>query len=366
MKKNFHQPDYQLIILLGLILLVGLIVLTSASAVVGLTKFNDSYFFLKHQLLYGLLPGLFLFFLLSHIDYHFYRRLAIILLILTVILLVLIFIPGLGFARGEARRWVSVFGFNFQPSELVKLSFLIYLAAWLESRGKKIKSWLTGFFPLVFLFAVISVLIAFQPDIGTLMVFFAMVISVYFVAGAPLIHLITLLAGALSAVFLLIKIAPYRMVRLVTFLHPEIDPRGIGYHIQQALIAIGSGGLFGLGLGHSRQKFLYLPEAYSDSIFAVMAEEFGFLLTAAVVFLFFYFVYRGLQIARKVDLFGRLLATGILSLFIFQTIINIGALIRLFPLTGIPLPLISYGGSSMTMFLAAFGILVNISKQTQE
>lgn len=365
MKKEFHQPDYQLIILMGLILLVGLIVLTSASTVVGLKKFNDPYFFLKHQLLYGFLPGLFLFFLLSHIDYHFYRRLAISLLIFTIVALALVFVPGLGLARGEARRWVSILGFNFQPSELIKLSFLIYIATWLESRGKKIKSWANGFLPFVFLLIIISILIALQPDIGTLVIIFAMAVSVYFLAGAPIIHLIVLLTGVLSSIFLLIKVAPYRMARLVTFLHPEIDPRGIGYHIQQALIAIGSGGFLGLGLGHSRQKFLYLPEVYADSIFAVMAEEFGFFLTVAVIFLFFYFAYRGLKIAQKVDLFGQLLASGILSLFIFQTIINIGALIHIFPLTGIPLPLVSYGGSSMTMFLAAFGILVNISKQTR-
>lgn len=364
--KKFHQPDYQLIILLGVILLIGLIVLTSASAVVGQQKFNDPYFFLKHQLFFGFLPGLFLFIVLSHIDYHFYRRIAVYLFIISLIFLILVFIPGLGFGRGEAKRWISILGFNFQPSELIKLSFLIYLASWLESRGKKIRSWKSSFFPFIFLLAIISVLIIFQSDMGTLVVIFAMIFSLYFLSRAPISHLVVLMAGVLSLIFLLIKIVPYRLTRLIAFLYPEIDPQGISYHLQQALIAIGSGGPFGLGLGHSKQKFLYLPEVYADSIFAVMAEEFGFFITATVLILYFYFTYRGLQIAKKSDLFGQLLASGIISLFIFQTIINIGALIRLFPLTGIPLPLISYGGSSMTVFLAAFGILINISKQTHE
>jgi len=364
---KYHQPDYQFIILLGLILLIGLVALTSASAIVALQKFGDSYFFLKHQVIYGLLPGLILFFLFSKIDYHFYRRLAVWFMIFTIVSLVLVFIPGLGFARGEAKRWISIFGFSFQPAELTKLLFLIYLAVWFESRGKKIKSWSNTFVPLVIFLVVISALIALQPDIGTLAVVFAMTISIYFLAGGEIIHLIVLISGVMASIFLMIKIAPYRMARLITFLHPEIDQKGIGYHIRQALIAIGSGGLFGLGLGHSRQKFFYLPEAYSDSIFAVMAEEFGFFLTAGIVVLFFYFVYRGLKIAQKApDKLGQLLAAGILSLFIFQTIINIGALIRLFPLTGIPLPLVSYGGSSMATFLAALGILVNISRQTRE
>lgn len=364
---KYHQPDYQLIILLGLILLVGLAALYSASAVVGSKNFEDQYFFLKHQLLYGLLPGLFLFLILSHLDYHILRRLAVAVLIAAVILLVLVFVPGIGVARGEARRWISVLGLTFQPSELSKLAFLIYLSAWLSNRGKKIKNWSSSFFPFVALLAIISVLIALQLDLGTLAVIFAMVISVYFLAGGRIVHLITLVGGVLSLIFIMIKFVPYRLARLTAFLHPGTDPLGIGYHIQQALIAVGSGGLFGLGLGHSRQKFFYLPEAYSDSIFAVMAEEFGFFLTAAIIILFFYFAYRGFKIVQKApDLFGQLLSAGILSLFIFQTIINIGALIHLFPLTGIPLPLVSYGGSAMTVFLAALGILVNISKQTQE
>ncbi|MGC9049128.1 MAG: FtsW/RodA/SpoVE family cell cycle protein, partial [Patescibacteria group bacterium] len=260
-----------------------------------------------------------------------------------------------------------LFGFTFQPAELAKLLFLLFLAVWLENRGKVKNSWLNCFVPLVIFLVTISILVALQPDISTLVIIFVMVISVYFLAGGQIIHLITLVSGVLAATFLMIKIAPYRMARLITFLHPEIDPKGIGYHVQQALIAIGSGGLFGLGLGHSRQKFFYLPEVYSDSIFAVMAEEFGFFLTAGIIILFFYFAYRGLKIAQKApDLLGQLLAGGILSLFIFQTIVNLGALMRLFPLTGIPLPLISYGGSSMLTFLAAFGILVNISRQTYE
>jgi cell division protein FtsW len=357
-----HQPDHQLIVLISLNLIIGLIILTSASSIVGLEKFNDPYFFLKHQIIYGLLPGLILFFLLAKLDYHYYHQLGFIFFILAIILLILVFIPGLSYTRGEAKRWISIFGFSFQPAELTKLFFLIYLANWLEKRGKKIKSWSNTFLPLVISLFVISILIALQPDLGTLIVIFAMTISVYFLAGAPISHLIVLISGILASVFLLIKIAPYRLARLIVFLYPEFDPKGLSYHLHQALIAIGSGKLFGLGLGQSRQKFFYLPEAYADSIFAVIAEELGFFLTVLIIFLYFYIFYRGLKIAKKApDLFGQFLGFGVLSLYIFQAIINIGSLLRLFPLTGLPLPLISYGGSSMITILAGFGILINIS-----
>lgn len=369
--KNFtgkyHQPDYQLVILMGLILIIGLVVLGSASVVTGLSKFGDAYFFIKHQLLYGLLPGLFFFFLFWKLDYHWLKKIAVLGLVLTTIILALVFVPGLGMSRGESIRWIKILGFSFQPAEVAKLTFLIYLVAWLESRGKKIKNWTEGFLPFLICFGAIAILVVFQKDLGTLMVIFATMAIVYFLAGGRILHLIVLFCSALAGVFVLIKLEPYRMSRLITFINPTIDPQGISYHIQQALIAIGSGGWLGLGLGHSRQKYLYLPEPYADSIFAVMAEELGFFLTMLVIVLFFYFVYRGLKMAAKApDSFGQLLAAGIISLFLCQMAINIGALLHLFPLTGIPLPLVSYGGTAMVVFLAAFGILINISKQTRE
>lgn len=363
--RKYHQPDYQFIVLSGILIIIGLVVLTSASAVVGYHKFNDAYFFLKHQLLYGLLPGSVLFFVLSRINYHFYQKIAPFLFVFSLILLVSVFIPGLGYGRGVSKQWISLFGVSFQPSELIKFSFLIYLAAWFDNRRNKIKDWLKVFIPFIVLLTIVSVPILFQSDLGTLVIIFITAIALYFVAGIQWCQLALIIVGLIGLVFLMIKSVPYRLSRLIAFLNPKVDPQGIGYHIQQVLIAIGSGGIFGLGIGHSRQRFLYVPEVFSDSIFAVMAEEFGFIITVGVIILYIYLAYRGFKIARQApDYFGKMLASGIIFYFIFQTLINIGAMVGLLPLTGVPLPLISYGGSAMTLFLGAFGILINISRQT--
>lgn len=365
--RKYHEPDYSFIIILILVVLVGLIFLTSASAVVGLKNFGSSIFFLKHQLLNGLLPGLILFFFFSFLDYRHLKKIALPLLIVSIVLLLLVFVPQVSYSSGGAKRWITALGLTFQPSELTKLALIIYLAALFDRQKKKIKTWTGGLLPVVIVFLVIAAIILMQKDLGTLIVMFIVVLGVYYLAGSRWFHW-AIIFGVTAVLFLIMVITvPYRFNRFLTFFYPHLDPLGIGYQINQSLIAIGSGGLLGLGLGHSRQKYFYLPEAYGDSIFAVIAEEIGFFSVILVLSLFFSVFLRGLRIAKRApDFFGQLLVSGISIWFLTQLVINVGSMLHLFPLTGVPLPLVSYGGSAMMMFLAAFGIVVNISRQTQE
>ncbi|MBU4511859.1 putative lipid II flippase FtsW [Patescibacteria group bacterium] len=361
------KPDYTFIALLTAIVLFGLAMLSSASTVVGFKDFGDNYYYLKHQALYGLLPGIFLFFLAFKINYRNLRRFAFIILIFGVLLLVAVFIPGVGTAYGtRARSWINVFGFSIQSSEIAKLVFLIYLSAWLEGRGQEIKTWYYGFLPFLFTLAIIAGLVIFQPDVGTVATIIIMSLAVFFVAGGRLYHFFFLGGLGLGGLALLMKLAPYSAKRLEIFLHPELDPQGIGYHINQALLAIGSGGLLGLGLGQSRQKFQYLPEVAGDSIFAVIAEELGFIFTIGFIILFVWLIYRGLKIAKNApDDFAKYLVCGIIAWWFFQAIINIGGMLGILPMTGVPLPFVSYGGTALAISLAAAGIVANISREAR-
>lgn len=367
MSINFHKPDYKLIIVVVVILLYGLVMLASASSVISFEKFGDSNELLKHQLLYGILIGLVGFFIASKIDYHIWGKLAFILLVINVLLLLAVFIPGLGYEYGGAKRWVNL-GFTLlQPTEILKLTFILYLATLFTKNNSGIKDTTYGLMPFLIILGSIIFLIMLQPDLGTMTTIAITAIIIFFVAGAPIKHLIWIFLGASGLLFLLIKLAPYRVARFSVFLNPELDPLGIGYHINQALLAIGSGGIFGLGLGHSRQKYLYLPEVTGDSIFAVIAEELGFFFAIILIGLFLYFMMRGLKTAKNSpDLLGKLIAVGIISWIVIQAFINIAAMVTILPLTGIPLPLVSYGSSALVATLIAIGILVNISKQTKE
>lgn len=362
-----HPPDYVFIITLGLLIFFGLIMLSSASSVQGFQKFGDSYWFFKHQLFKGLLPGIIAFYIASQIDYRVWKKYAFTMLLASVGLLILVFIPGLGISYGKAQSWLQIGPLGFQPTEIVKLTFLIYLATWLERRGERgLKDPQYGLLPFLFALGVVSFLILAQPDMGSLMIVIAISLVVYFAAGAPSKHLLGIVIGGLIILFIAVQLAPYRMNRITAFLNPETDPQGIGYHISQAKLAVGSGGLLGLGIGKSRQKFNYLPEVYGDSIFAVIAEEMGFFFSIILLLFYLTLAIRGLKIARgSPDMFGELVAIGITAWFAFQAFINIAAMVGLLPLTGIPLPFISYGGTALTISLFAVGILINISKQTK-
>lgn len=347
---------------------IGLIMLASASWPLGFDRFGDGYYFLKHQIIFGLLPGVIGCLVAMRVPYEKLRHFAPHMLALSILLLILVFIPGIGANFGTSHSWIGVGSFSFQPSELVKLTFLIYLAAWLEKRSKhELKSVAEGLAPFLTVLGIIALLLILQPDTGTLGIIVLTAFTVYFIAGAPIHHLLGLGVIGAGALGVLIKISPYRADRVLTFLHPELDPLGVGYHINQALLAIGSGGLFGRGYGHSLQKFQYLPEVAGDSIFAVMSEELGFILVS--VFLFFYvaFLFRGFKIAERApDAFGRYLVIGIMAWFGIQAFVNIGAMVGIMPITGVPLPFISYGGTALAISLTAAGVVLNVSGVKQQ
>jgi len=360
-----HAPDWALVFIFCVLLFLGLVTLFSASTALGFQKFGDSYHFIKRQLLHGLLPGIVLLLIFAKVNYQFWKKLIMPLLAASIILLIIVFIPGIGANYGTAKSWINIGTFSFQPSELVKLTFLLYLATWLEKRGTHgVKDLYTGFFPFLFLLGLISGLMLLQPDMGTLAIIIFMCVAVFFASGAKLKHVAALLVAGVGAIYLLVLKSPYRIARLTIFLHPELDPQGIGYHINQAFLAIGSGGLFGRGFGLSRQKFQYLPEVTGDSIFAIYAEELGFIFCLLLIGLFIAFMWRGFKVAKNSpDQFGRLVAIGIVSWITFQALFNIAAMAGLLPMTGIPLPFVSAGGSALAITLAAVGILINISKQ---
>jgi len=360
--------DYILLIIVGTIILFGLVVLLSASAPSGYASFTDSYYFVKHQVIFGLIPGLGALIAFSRIPYTFWRKHAWKLLIISGVLLVLVFIPGLSAGIGSARSWISIGGvFSLQPSEIVKLSFLFYLAAWLAQRDRhSVRDVHEGFVPFVLVLGAIMILMILQPDIGTMSVIAAMSLVVYFSAGAPITYILGLISAGVAGLALLIAAEPYRAARFTTFLHPEFDPQGIGYHINQALLAIGSGGLFGLGYGHSRQKFQYLPEVAGDSIFAIIGEEMGFIVAVLTLGLFLFFLWRMIEIAKRApDNFAKYVVVGICAWITIQAFVNIGSMVALLPITGVPLPFISYGGTSLAITMGAIGVVLNISKHAK-
>lgn len=357
-------PDYAIMGVVGIVVLFGLFALASASSVYSLNKFGSPYYVVWHQIYTGIIPGFFAFYFFSHLDYRKLEKFVYIFLAISIMLLLLVFIPGLAAGYGKTRSWINIFGFSFQPAEAVKLTFLLFLASWMHTRGfSTIISFTYGFLPFIFYIGMISYLILQQPDLGTLIIIIFTSIVVYFIAGARKQHLLYIGILGIAGVIMKVVKTPYLLNRIHVFLNPQSDIENIGYQIYQSLIAIGSGGFFGRGFGKSQQKFLYLPEVSSDSIFPIIAEEMGFLVSSLLVILFIIFLYRGIKITFQAqDPFGRFLAIGIVSWITFQTFLNIAAMMGLVPVTGIPFPFISAGGTSMVVNLSALGILVNISK----
>lgn len=366
MRSKQHQYDKILLYTIFALVIFGIIMLSSASVAISQENFGEPYYYLKHQFGRGVLVGLALFYAGFKINYKFWKKISVPLLIINIILLFLVFSDKFGYGYGGAKRWINFSGMVFQPVEILKLSFIFYLAALLEMKKKKgIRDFYEGFLPFSITLIVIAVLIIAQPDISTLGIIVATSIVVYFMAGASFRHLLILSSSGIAALLFLIKVAPYRMNRLLVFLNPDLDPQGIGYQIKQALIAIGSGGIWGLGFGQSRQKLLYLPEAIGDSIFAIIAEELGFIGAVFLVCMFTLLAFRGFKIARNApNKFAGLTAIGITFWIVLQAFINIAAISGLIPLTGIPLPFISYGGTSLAFTLLGMGIVLNISKRT--
>lgn len=348
-----HFDWFPFLIVIGL-LLFGIVMVYDASSAQAIQNFNDKYFFLKEQfkwVVLGLVAGIGAFFF----DYRQLRKLALPLLIVTMLLLLAVFLPGIGVKTYGAHRWINLGITVLQPSELAKLTLVIYLSAWLITKEK---GRLISFLLLV---GILVGLIILEPDMGTAIVLLGTALAVYFISDSEILGLIFMLPlVALGGLGLALQ-SPYRARRVLSFLDPGNDPLGASYHIRQALIAIGSGGLFGLGLGNSRQKYYYLPEANTDSIFAIISEELGLIGATIFLFVFVYFFYRAFKLILAVeDRFGRLLGTGILCWLGLQTVVNLGSMVGLMPLTGVPLPFISYGGSALVVELVGVGILASI------
>ncbi len=358
-------PDFILILVTLSLLAVGLIMVYSASAIWAEYKFNDSFFFAKRQLLFAGIGVIAMFFLMS-IDYWTWRKWAKVILLFCFLLLIVVLIPGVGVERNGSQSWIGVGAFSIQPSEFTKLAMIAFLAKYLSENQKEITSFKRGLLPSLTLVFSAFALIMLQPDLGTGTVMLGTCIVIIYVAGARISHFVWLGLLGIAGFAGLIISAPYRMNRITSFIDPWQDPQGTGFQIIQSLYAIGPGGLFGLGLGQSRQKFFYLPEPQTDFIFAIISEELGFIGASFVILLFSLLLWRGIRIALGApDLFGSFLAIGIISMIALQVIINIGVVTGLMPVTGITLPFLSYGGSSLTLMLMAIGVLLNVSKHSR-
>jgi cell division protein FtsW len=297
-------------------------------------------------------------------DYHRLRAVSPLLMLMALIGLAAVLVPGIGIERYGARRWIALGPLPpVQPSEFAKLALIIYVSAWLSSKQLNLRSFMTGFLPFVLMVGLVAGLVMAEPDMGTTIIIILTTVTLFFIAGGALMHLFALLSiGGVTASFLVLT-GGYRMDRIFAFVSAETDPAGRGFHILQLLIALGSGGISGLGIGASRQKFFYIPSAHTDGIFAVIGEEMGFIGATFVIVLFALLVYRGIRVmVNAADSFGALLAVGITTWIAYQALINIGGITRTIPMTGIPLPFLSFGGSALAAVLAGIGILLSVSK----
>jgi len=355
--------DYFLLLIVIFISIFGLIILASASAFLAQERTGDSFYYLKRQLLFGFLPGIFLGFLVSRFKIEFLKKWSPTIFLINILFLGLVFVPGLGLKIGGATRWLNFRIFSFQPSEFLKLSFILYLGSWLESKGERKKAGM-GPLPFLIILSIVGIFLVLQPDASTLLIVVLTGILMYFLSETPLWHSILIIFIFSLGSLLLVFGAQYRMNRILVFLNPNLDPLGLGYHLKQSLISVGSGRIFGAGLGFSEQKAGYLPGAISDSIFSVLAEETGFIGSFFLILFYLIFLWRGFKIGvESRDLFSRIVAFGITFWITFQAFFNIGAMIGVLPFTGIPLPFFSYGGSAIISELMGIGILFAISKQ---
>lgn len=348
-----------------MLLITGLLAVYTSSYAVGFHDYGDPNFFIKRQLISAVV-GLCALVFFMQLDYNRLRTWSIWMLLASLIGLLLVLTP-VGVEANGARRWLDFGPMTVQPSEFAKLSVIVYISAWLSSRGSQINKFSLGFVPFVLLVAVIGALVVSEPDMGTTVIIVLVACTLFFLAGAPLTHLALLLGSGTGLSYLLITTRDYQLERFSAFLEPGADPQGSGYQIIQLLVALGSGGPFGLGWAESRQKQLYLPSSQTDGVFAVLGEELGFIGLMAILAIFVFFVYRGLHVTLKTrDKFAALLSMGIVSWIAFQTLINIAGITRTLPLTGVPLPFLSYGGSALVTVMAGIGILLSVSKYSSD
>lgn len=363
--RGRHKPDYLIIATTCLLVLFGLVMLASASSHIAQEKFDDSYYYLKHQLTLGLSIGIVGFFLGFWIPYRFYEKIAFFLLLGSIVLLALIFTP-LGVEAKGATRWLTIGPITFQPSELLKITFIMYLAAWLGKKGERAERFWSGFFPFLVVCGIVSGLLLAQHSTSIVGILILTALLVYFASGARFRYIAGFAGVGALALALVIYFTPYRFERVMNYLKQDtVDVRAGGFHLEQARLAIGAGEVTGVGYGQSTSKLRSLPESIGDSIFAVIAEELGFIGVTALLTLFMFLVLRLFILARKSpDRFAKLLLIGFGSIIAVQVFVNVGAISGLIPLTGTPLPFVSYGGTALAVFMTMMGISGNISKYT--
>jgi cell division protein FtsW len=361
-KPVLKPPDALLLGAVAFLVGLGLVMVYSASSATAYSAFHDTAHFLKRQLAY-LVLGLALAYVAYRVDYRKLRGLAPGLVLFTLLLLVLTLIPHVGFASGGARRWLGFHALSFQPSELGKLALVLFLAAKLSQLDDKVRSLSKGVVPVLFVTLLLAGPVLVEPDMGTASIYVFTAFAVLFTAGARIEHIIMCMLVMLPAAVIAVGSSPYKLKRVLAFLDPWKDAQNTGFHIVQSLLALGSGGILGLGLGASRQKYFYLPMPHTDFIFAVIGEELGMLGCLVVIALFLLFAFRGASLAlRAPDRFGMLLAMGCTLLIVIQAFINIGVVTSSWPVTGVPLPFISFGGTSLVVSLIAVALIANIGR----
>lgn len=364
LKPQKKRVDVTLFVVSAVLTLIGLVIIYDASVVTAHRDFNDKFHFFSNQLVWATL-GMFSLIAFTFIDYKKLIKFAPQIFLISIVLLLLVLIPFIGTEVLGARRWINIGPFTFQPSEFTKLA-IVYYATYIISKFEHYKMRLTDTAVVFFLPILIStILVIIQPDLGTALIFLGITTLIYFVAGAPIMHFLLTMPLLVLTVVSAIIIEPYRIERIKAFLDPNYDPQGSSYHISQIIIALKTGGFFGVGLGSSLSKFEFIPEVHSDAIFAVVVEETGLIGALILIGLFTLLITRIIKIAREArDLEGRILASGIAALIAAQTFFNLAAIVALVPLAGIPLPFISYGGSSLFVTLTAIGVLLNIKRQS--
>ncbi len=358
-KRSFFPTAVFLALFVTALTIVGLIFVFEASSIRALNETGDSFYYLKKQIQW-LALGIVAMVVLAFIPYKYYYYLSFPFMGTVILLLIIVLIPGIGHTVNGARRWIDLGFFSLQPTEFAKLATILYLSSWFSGKEKK------RFLPFLTLMGIMMFLILMQPDMGTSIIIFSLGVTLYYLAGKDLHYLYALVPVSIAAAVGLIFIAPYRLARLTAFLHPEKDPMGVGYHINQILISLAEGGIFGRGFGASRQKYLFLPEAHTDSIFAIIGEELGFIGAIILIGVYIFFLYKLYNIYLQTsDKFAALLVGGIFAFFGFQVIANLCGMTGLMPLTGVPLPFISYGGSHILTSFMLMGIVINIARTSK-
>lgn len=350
-----------------LLVIAGYLIFSSASLGLLSSKSSSYSSVAFSQTFLGLFMGGLACIIVSTIPYTFYRKNAFYIFLLAIILTLFVFIPGIGFEHGGAKRWIYIASVSFEPSELLKIAYIIYFSAWLSNIKDKVKTFSKGYVPFLVITGIVGAILLKQPDTDTFIVTLCAGMALFLVAGGRWRYIIVSILILVTGIVFIAYSRPYVMGRITTFFHPQENSLSSGYQIQQSMIALGSGGLYGRGYGQSIQKFNFLPEPIGDSIFAVVGEEFGFFGTVLLILLFVFFAVRGLKIAsNSKDTFGRLLAVGIVILIVSQAFVNIGAMTNILPLSGIPLPFVSHGGTALFITLVEVGIILNISKTARK